>query len=213
MDKAKANLAASSESKAAAEGDLDVTNQALKADTKAKADLERDCLTKAQDHEAETKSRAEELKALAEAKKVIQETAGGAEGFSYGLNQESFVQVRSQLTSSASLKNFEAVRMVRDLARREKSESLAQFANRLMTASRSSDNPFGKVTTMISDMIKRLESEAAEDADKKAYCDKELAETNAKKDDKTAEVEKLTSKIDTMSARSAALKEQAAELQ
>merc|ERR1719195_965091 len=62
-------------------------------------------------------------------------------------------------------------------------------------------------------MIEKLESEAQEEANHKAYCDKELAESNAKKDDKTAEISKLTAKIDKMAARSAQLKEEVAGLQ
>merc|ERR1719277_1323605 len=62
-------------------------------------------------------------------------------------------------------------------------------------------------------MINRLEAEAGADATKKAYCDKELRETNEKKSDKTAEIAKLTTRIDRMQARSAVLKEEVAELQ
>jgi len=75
-----------------------------------------------------------------------------------------------------------------------------------------SDGPFGKIKGLIVDMIEKLESEAKEDATHKAYCDKELGESNAKKDDKTAEISKLTSKIDQMTAKSAQLKEEVAGL-
>merc|ERR1711972_664002 len=47
----------------------------------------------------------------------------------------------------------------------------------------------------------------------KAYCDKELAESKEKKNDKEAEISKLTTKLDQMSARSAQLKEEVAALQ
>merc|ERR1712060_76086 len=56
-------------------------------------------------------------------------------------------------------------------------------------------------------------SEADADATEKAYCDKELSETNVKHADKTAEIEKLTTAIDQASARSAQLKEEVARLQ
>merc|ERR1712048_758772 len=70
-----------------------------------------------------------------------------------------------------------------------------------------------KVKSLISDMIASLEEAADADATEKAYCDKELAETRAKKEDKTAEIEKLTTKIDQMSTHSARLKEEVAALQ
>merc|ERR1719311_1041916 len=62
-------------------------------------------------------------------------------------------------------------------------------------------------------MIERLMKEAEADATQKAYCDKEMGETNAKKDDKEAELAKLNTKIDAAKARSRQLKEEVATLQ
>merc|ERR1712129_639011 len=91
LDEAKTGIAASNEKKATAEGDLAVTTKNLNEDVVALSDLHHGCLSKAQDYEAETKSRGEELAAIADAKKVIQETASGAADLSYGLNQVSFL--------------------------------------------------------------------------------------------------------------------------
>jgi len=210
MDEAKTSLAASGEAKATAEGDLSVTNKDLAADTAALADLHKDCLGKAQDFEAATKSRTEELKALAEAKKVLAETTSGADTITYGLTQVSFLQ----LNSMEGLVQFEAIRLIRDLARKQSSSSLAQLATRMDMAMHSGvADPFAKVKGLISDMIAKLEEAAGADATEKAFCDKELAETTAKKNEKTAEIEKLTTKIDQMSAASAKLKEEVAALQ
>jgi chromosome segregation ATPase len=214
MSEAKASLAANSEEKAEAEGELTVTKKDLAADRQAKDDLHASCMEKAEDFEAETKSRGEELRAIAEAKKVIQETTGGAEDISYGLNQVSFIQAeRSHLASAADLRGFEAVRRVRDLAKQQHSAALTQLAQHLAFAEHSGADPFAKIKGLLEDMISKLEAEAEADATKKAYCDKELAETNEKKADKTAEVEKLTTKIDQMTAKSTKLKEEVAELQ
>merc|ERR1719335_339161 len=62
-------------------------------------------------------------------------------------------------------------------------------------------------------MIEKLLKEAEEDATENAFCEKEMAETEAKKADKEATIEKLSTKIDSMSAKSAQLKEQVAELE
>merc|ERR1719174_1814876 len=111
MDKAKKALSVSAEAKAPAEGDLEVTSKDLAEDIKALSTLHQDCMRGAEDFEAETKSRGEELHALATAKKIISEATSGAADQSY-----SFIQVsRSQITSSADLANFEAVRFVRNL--------------------------------------------------------------------------------------------------
>merc|ERR1740123_2370912 len=74
-------------------------------------------------------------------------------------------------------------------------------------------DPFGKIKGLIADMISRLEEEADADASHKAYCDKEIGESNVKKADKTAEIEKLSTSIDKMTARSAQLKDEVARLQ
>jgi hypothetical protein len=205
MDKAKKSLAASAESKAAAEGDLAVTSADLAEDNKALATLHQDCMTGAEDFEAETKSRGEELKALATAKKIITEATSGAADQSY-----SFVQ------TSMSTGNFEAVRFVRDLAQKQKSPALAQLASRMVAVMRSShgsSDVFAKVKGLISNMIEKLLQEAQADATEKAYCDKEMAETETKKADKEADIEKLSTKIDSMTANSAKLKEEVATLQ
>ena len=72
---------------------------------------------------------------------------------------------------------------------------------------------FEKVKGLIRDMVAKLEADAQADATKKAYCDKELAEINQTKSDKTAEIEKLAAKIASSSANSAKLKEEVATLQ
>merc|ERR1719482_1910126 len=163
MDKAKKGLAESQEKKAVAEGDLEVTSKDLAEDVKAKSTLHQDCMSGAEEFELSTKSRGEELKALATAKKVIQETTGGAAGQSYGFSQLSFLQV----SSSADLAKIEAVRFVRDLARKSKAPALAQLASRMESAVRlgaaGGDDPFAKVKGLITDMIATLEQEAEED--------------------------------------------------
>jgi len=209
LDKAKHNLGASNEAQATAEGDLAVTQKDLDEDVKALATLHHDCMTGAEDFEAETKSRGEELKALATAKKIIVEATSGAASQSY-----SFVQ--TQMSSGADLAKFEAVRVVRDLARATKSAALAQLASRMAVVIRSSAgarDPFAKVKGLISNMIEKLLKEAEADATEKAFCDKEMAETEQKKADKEADVEKLSTKIDSNEARSAKLKEEVATLQ
>merc|ERR1719464_501586 len=207
LNDARKAIAASQGRKSAATGDLRVTTSDLAADEKAKATLHHNCMTKASTFEAETKSRGEELKALAEAKKVIVEATGGA-----ALAQTSFLQTaRVGLTSGADLAGLEVVHLIRDLARKQGSSALTQLASRMSSAMHSRD-AFAKIKGLISDMIARLEQEAGADATKKAYCDKELSETNAKKEEKSKEIAKLSSRIDQMSAKSTQLKDEVAVL-
>jgi chromosome segregation ATPase len=204
MDAAKKGLAESSEIKAAAEGDLGVTTKDLNEDTNALGSLHQDCMTKAEDFEAETTSRGEELKALAMAKKAVTDNTGGATEQQY-----SFLQL------SSDAKNLEVIRMVKDLARKQHAPELAQLASRLGSAVRLNHGAdvFAKIKDMISDMVEKLEQEAAEAAELKQWCDKEIGESTAKKEEADALFEKLSTKLETAESKSAKLKEEVAELQ
>jgi len=62
-------------------------------------------------------------------------------------------------------------------------------------------------------MIDKLEKEAEAEATEKAYCDEQMAKTEAKKAELDDTIAQLTSKIDTAAARSASLKEEVTVLQ
>jgi len=209
------SLSGSSEKKAVAEGDLDVTSKDLTANEITLEDVTHDCTRKAEDFEAEKASRAEELKALAVAKKALTETTGAAASATYGFVQASFLQIRERRPDS--LAGSKATRLVRDMAREHGSAALAQLASRMVSAMRASDSesadPFGKVKGLIRDMIDRLENDASAEASQKAYCDKEMSESNEEKADLSSSEEKLSNKIDQMTNRAKKLGEQVASLQ
>lgn len=218
LDQAKRNSAHSEEKKSNAQGDLDVTTKTFQENTKVAGQLHHDCMSKARNYEDEVHNRSEELQALLAAEKVLKQTTGGASKMVYGLGQVSLLQVaRSYLSTSVDLRNFEVVLYIKDLARREESTELAQLVYRLNSVLRESNesgaDPFSKVKGMIRDMIAKLEAEAQEDATKEAFCQQEMTEANAKKDDTTSENEKLTNKVDEMTSRSAKLTEEVATLQ
>merc|ERR1719313_1854251 len=123
----------------------------------------------------------------------------------------------SKMTTRADLAKSEVISMVKKLARTHHSAALAQLASRIAViaryGSKSGGDPFGKVRGLISDMIMKLEKEAEAEATEKAYCDEQLAKTEAKKAELEGVIAKLTSKIDKAAAKSAELKEEAKELQ
>jgi len=167
-------------------------------------------MTVAADHDATVKSRNEELNAIATAKKILSETSSGAVSQTYSLLQVA-TQTSSKLQTRADLANVEVVRLVKKLAKDHHSAALAQLASRIGSVIRygaaDGEDVFGKVKSLITDMISKLEAEAKSEATEKAYCDEELAKTEAKKSELEGEISKLTSKIDVASAKSAGLKE------
>lgn len=236
LSKAKRDIAQSSEKRAVAEGDLAVTTKDLNADIKTKSTLHQTCFDGARDFESEIKHRDEELKALAAAKKALKDMTAGAEAVAYGFGQRSFLQligargnsISNSVTGGATsdrsaalvkLAGFEVVHLLRDLGRKEQAPALSLLASRISSimqstdGARDGDDPFGKVKTLISDMLVKLEREAAADATKKAYCDKEMSEATTKQKDKSVLIEQLSTKIDQMAARSAQLKNEIAEIQ
>mmetsp|Transcript_97830 Transcript_97830/g.262881 ORF Transcript_97830/g.262881 Transcript_97830/m.262881 type:complete len:676 (+) Transcript_97830:62-2089(+) len=208
MSEAKTSEAAASEKKATAEGDLAMTSKGLSTDETGLGDLHHECMIRAEDFESETKSRGEELAAMAKAKEIIKEATGES-----SFSQVSFAQTGMKLSTRADLSTFEAVRLVRGLAKAQGDAALALLASRMASAMRhgaSGAGVFDKVKGMISDMISKLETEAAEASTKRAYCDKETAETSAKKEDRTDDVAALATKIEAAAAKSAQLKAEVA---
>jgi|Transcript_78751 hypothetical protein len=214
MNEEKAAKEAAEESKATAEGDLASTVKALKESEEALATANANCMQTAADHEATVAARTEELKVIAMAEKILKESTSGAESQTYSLLQ---VSIGSKLKTRVDLANSEVITMVKKLARDHHSTALAQLASRIEVVVRyggkSGDDPFVKVKGLISDMIAKLEKEAEAEATEKAYCDEQMAKTQAKKEDLEGTLAKLTSKIDQDVARSASLKEEVVELE
>jgi len=208
MDGEKTAKEAAAESKATAEGDLASTVKALKESEEALETANSDCMQTAADHEATVAARTEELNVIHAAEKILKESTSGAESQTYFF---------LQLTSRADLANSEVITLVKKLAHDHHSAALAQLASRIGVVMRygtkNGDDPFAKVKGLISDMIAKLEKEAEAEATEKAYCDEQMAKTEAKKQDLDSTIAKLTSKIDQSAARSASLKEEVVELE
>lgn len=211
MEDEKAAKAEATEGKATAEGDLEETVKMLKETKDNLATASTSCMTTAADHEATVNARKEELKAIATARKILEETTSGAEGQTYSLIQLARLQTHSDLAG------LEVVQLVKQLARKHHSTALAQLASRMTAAirfgSRGGDDPFAKVKGLIENMIAKLEKEAEEEATEKAYCDEEMAKTEAKRGELMDDVAKLSAKIDQASSKSVALTEDIKQLE
>lgn len=189
MADSKAAKAAAEETKAVAEGDLAVTEKDLMDAEKVLGGMHENCMQTAQDHEASVKGRAEELEALASAKKILADI-GGATARTYSFMQwargSGAIATGSNLKTKSDLANFEIVNLIRRLAKSQHSQALSLLAQRVAGAYRASqsegEDPFVKVKALISDMIERLVKEGAEEAQHKAWCDEEMAKTKKEED-------------------------------
>jgi len=201
LEDERAAKAEAAEGKAKAERDLYQTVKLLKSTNDELTTASATCMQVAGDHEATVKARNEELKAIATAQQILEETTGGAASQTY-----SMLQTRLQRAHLAGLK---VVHLVKKLAKQHNSSALAQLASRMTAAIRfgasGGENPFGKVKELIEDMIEKLEAKARADATEKAYCDEEMSKTEAKRSDLMDDVSKLTAKIDQATAKSAEL--------
>jgi len=214
MKEEKAGKAEAEEAKAEAEGDLEMATKELANADETLATARSTCMKVGADHEMTVKAREEELKVIAEAKKILTETTSGGVDQTY-----SFLQfaVASTLKTRADLAQAEVVVLVKRLARQHHSAALAQLASRvaavLKYGAQNGEDPFAKVKGLIQDMIAKLQEEAAAEAQEKAYCDEQLAKTKAKKEELDDDIEKLTVKIDQATSKSAKLKEEVQELE
>jgi len=123
------------------------------------------------------------------------------------LAQTSFLQMTSQATTMANHDN--QLRVVTYLQTRAKDLNSRVL---MQLATSAGADPFKKVKKLIQDLIVRLMEQANEEAEKKGWCDTELASNEATRKEKTAKVESLHADIDGLEASIAKLTEDIASL-
>jgi len=197
MSAATAEKSGLENAKASAEEDLAATKKTLADDEKYLEELTMSCSMKAKEWATRQKDAAGELAAIAKAKEVL----------------ESGVKVFLQVSSKAKVHNVEddkrarVTAILKNIASKDHSFFFTQMR------SEAAEGPFGKVKGLIEDMIARLEKEAAEEADAKAFCDKETSESKAKQAELTAKSDKYGVRIEKATATIAELKEQIKTIQ
>merc|ERR1719261_1350975 len=164
--------------------DLDDTAKALLEDKKFLADLKKNCATKAQEHAANMKLRSEELLALADTIKI--------------LNDDDALELfKKTLPASASLLQLQ--------------ESVADRRQQALAAIRVNHRPelnfialalqgkkvdFSKVIGMIDEMVVTLKAEQQDDNDKKEYCETQFDLADDKKKALEREISNLEKAIE-----------------
>merc|ERR1719389_1532872 len=163
--------------------DLDDTSKALAEDKKFLADLDKNCKTKAAENAANQKMRSEELLALADTIKILNDD-DALELFKKTLPSASFLQIevsQSQLRARA----LEMIKNTQKGRNHKKSLSLDFIA----LALRGKKVGFEKVIKLMDEMVVTLKKEQVDDDAKKEYCLMELDLA----DDKKKELERAIS--------------------
>merc|ERR1719182_1109094 len=208
----KSAKAAAEEAKATATGELETASKNLADDETHLKDLQQECMTASEEDTESKKSRAEELDALATAKKILEEKTGAASDRAYSFIQIGTVSKAGTKTKLKEVKQ-EILDLLQGLAEKNGDKQMSLLAQRVQTAAMLGEDPFAKIKGLISEMIEKLEAEAAKEAAHKAFCDKEMSETKAKKEDRETELDDLSTKIDKATSKIAKLKEEVATLE
>jgi len=180
--------------------DLGDTEEALIADKEFIANLDKACATKAAEWDEIVKTRAEELAALADTIKI--------------LNDDDALDLFKKTLPSAAA----SLMQVKVSATALRTHALAQLQkltnpnrpgnarlNLIMLALKGKKIGFEKVIKMIDDLVATLKTEQNDDEDKKEYCSAQFDAS----DDKKKELEKAVSDLETSIANA---KEDAAKL-
>merc|ERR1719271_1983837 len=184
MSEATTEKSSLEEAKASAEEELASTKKTLADDEKYLEELKQSCSAKAQEWATRQKDAAGELAAIAKAKEVLEDGV------------EVFLQVSSKTHSKDEDGSEKRSRVISILS---KLEDHSYLFTQLKSQARAG-GPFDKVKGLIEDMITRLEKEAAEEADAKAFCDKETSESKAKQAELTATPDKSQVRIEKATA-------------
>jgi len=170
--------------------DLSDTQKALLEDQKFLADLDANCVTKKEEHEADMKLRAEEQVALSETIKVLNDD-DALELFKKTLPgaSSSFVQ----FTISTTSQRKQALAVIKEA--RHQAASQHPELSFIALALQGKKVSFAKVVTMIDDMVKLLEAEQLDDSHQKEYCEAQFDLSDDKKKDLEHSISGLQSSI------------------
>merc|ERR1719387_2022787 len=191
-----------------ASGDLAETEKTKKADETYLASLTLECQQTAEAWATRQSDAKEEMGVIEKAKEIL--TSG----------VKVFVQVDAKTKSAAArtkkIAGDDDEADDRRTALVQKLKGLASkyhsFALMEMVTAASSD-PFVKIRGLIEDMISKLIAEAEEEATQKAFCDEEIGKSKASQAEKTATLDKLTSRLDQATSTKASLEEAIKELE
>jgi len=190
--------------------DLSDTETALKEDQQYLGELKKSCATKTSEWEERSKTRAEELVALADTIKVLNDD-DALELFKKTLPSPSFVQMKVTMHAS----RVEALTQVRQAIRsanRNDRPGLEMLALALAGRHSVGAGGFDKVIKMIDNMVALLGKEQLDDEHKKEYCATQFDLTEDRKKALARSLDQHTNAIETAKESVATLTDEIAAL-
>jgi len=205
---AKSALGLTTEELNKAKGDLGETEASKAADEKALAELKHDCEEAAANWAARQESASAEMAAINKAIEVL------SEGVRVLLQTKSTKRSKNALdkyddeddSEAPATDSLQPVRQRLADTLKGMSKKFGSYALMELAGSAVSD-PFVKIRGLIEDMIAKLLKEAQEEATQKAFCDEEMGKSKASEKEKSMTLDKLNSRIDKATARTAELTE------
>jgi len=201
------------EDPATAKGELNVTKKGKAEDEQALSDTLAECHVKSKEYEQNQVTRSDEIKAIEQAIAIL--TSDAVAG-----NAEKHLPSAALLQSKKGKALAQAVSVLqKDLKLQQRAAAYLQSRSKAIgsrylavMAAHTMEDPFSKVKKMIRDLITKLMEEANEEADQHAYCTSELSTNKQTRENKGAEVDKLTAESEQLGAEIAKLGDEISQL-
>jgi hypothetical protein len=188
------------QSVATMKGEITDTSSTKAQDDKFLSDTKASCTQKTSDFEERQKMRSEEIVAINNAIEILNDMqAPHVQSVLIQRRPRKATALAQVLRREVSPSQEQAAKYLQDRAKLIDSRVLSAIAERV------NEDPFAKVKKLIQDLITRLEEQAGEETQHKAWCDKELSENEKVRTSRSSQVEKLASQIDEKTANIAQL--------
>lgn len=165
---------------------------------------------KASAFDTRQKTRKDELEAIDKAKEIIASSSvsGNAEK-----HAPSLLQIRNARSALAFLRSDSLNPKLKEVARFLQKEATSLNSRVLAgAASRTQGEGFEKIQEMLQGLITKMQTQLNEEAEKKGWCDTELAQNKQTRETKTDLVDTITSDIDEASSSISTLSKEVADL-
>jgi hypothetical protein len=187
--------------------DLEDTKEALSEDEQFKLNLKKDCAHKEQEQNERVKTRAEEIQALSETIKILNDD-DALDLFNKTLPKPRAVALLQQRVTKENLQA-----RARDILKNASSTFKNVQLDLISMALRGKKVDFSKVLKMIDDMVGVLGTEQKDDDEHREYCNKEFDTSDDKKKEIERRIEDLTHEREEAQTSSKTLAKEIAALQ